>query len=90
MFGNASLHIFQLRPTFFVKRFQLHALYSRKNGGVVRAPKEVLHKLQVLIKLLHGGTCGAEFVEQSKTLPNSGEVMSVAGCTHKKIEKIVL
>jgi len=28
-------------------------------GGVVRAPKEVLHKLQFFVELLHGGVCGA-------------------------------
>ena len=33
-------------PRFLAKRFQLHALSSRKKGGVVRAPKELLHKLQ--------------------------------------------
>jgi len=32
----------------------------------VRAPKEVLHKLQFFVELLHGG---AEFVEQSQTPP---------------------
>jgi hypothetical protein len=39
VFGTAPLHV------FLVKRFQLHALYLMKNGGVVRAPKEVLHEL---------------------------------------------
>jgi hypothetical protein len=32
-------------PRFLAKRFQLHALCLMKNGGVVRAPKEVLHEL---------------------------------------------
>ena len=36
----------------------------------MRAPKEVLHKLQFFVELLHGGVCGAEFVEQSQTGPN--------------------
>jgi hypothetical protein len=31
----------------------------RKKGGVVRAPKRVLHTLQVFVELLHGGVCGA-------------------------------
>ena len=57
-----------LRSTFFssalyflAKRFQLHALCSRKKGGVVRAPKEVLHKLQFFMELLHGRVCRAEW-----------------------------
>jgi len=60
---------FSSAPRFSAKQFQLHALCSRKNSGVVRAPKEVLHKLQFFVKLLHGGVCGAEFVEQSQTPP---------------------
>ena len=32
-------------PRFLAKQFQLHAFSSRKIGGVVRAPKKVLHKL---------------------------------------------
>jgi len=40
----------------------------------VRAPKEVLHKLQFFVELLHGGVCGAEFVEQSQTPPKPLEV----------------
>ena len=60
---------FSSAPCFLAKRFQLHALCSRKKGGVVRAPKEILHKLQFFVKLLHGGVCGAEFVEQSQTPP---------------------
>jgi len=43
---------------FLAKRFQLHALSSRKKGGVVRAPKEVLHKL-FFVELLHSRVCGA-------------------------------
>jgi len=39
---------------FLAKWFQLHALSSRKNGGVMRAPKEVLHKLQFFVELLYG------------------------------------
>jgi len=50
--------------------FQLHALSSRKKGRVVRglrASKEVLHKLQFFVEVLHGEVYGAEFVEQSQT-----------------------
>jgi hypothetical protein len=54
---------------FLAKQFQLYALSSRKNGGVVRAPKEALHELQFFVELLHGGVCGAEFVEQCQTPP---------------------
>jgi len=50
---------FSSAPRFLAKRFQLHALSSRKKGGVVRAPKEVLHKLQFFVELLHDGVCGA-------------------------------
>jgi hypothetical protein len=56
---------FSSAPHFLAKWFQLHALCSRKKGGVVRAPKEVLHELQFFVELLHGGVCGAEFMEQS-------------------------
>ena len=34
----------------------------------MRAPKEVLYKLQFFMELLHGEVYGAEFVEQSQTL----------------------
>ena len=34
----------------------------------MKAPKEVFHKLQFFVELLHGGVCGGEFVEQSQTL----------------------
>ena len=61
---------FSSAPRFLAKQFQLHALYSRKKGGVVGAPKEVLHKLQFFVELLHGGVCGAEFVKQSQTAPD--------------------
>jgi len=54
---------FSSASRFLAKRFQLHALGSRKKGGVVRAPKEVLHKLQFFVELLHGGVYRAEFVE---------------------------
>jgi len=47
-----------------------HPLSSRKKSGVVRAPKEVLHKLQFFVELLHGGVCGAKFVEQSQAPPS--------------------
>jgi len=50
---------FSSAPCFLAKRFQLHALSSRKKSGVVRAPKEVLHKLQFFVELLHGGVYGA-------------------------------
>jgi len=59
---------FSSTPRFLVKQFQLYALSSRKKGGVVKAPKEVFHKLQFFVELLHGGVCGGEFVEQSQTL----------------------
>jgi len=36
----------------------------------MRAPEEVLHKLQFFMKLLHDGVYEAEFVEQSQTSPN--------------------
>jgi hypothetical protein len=29
----------------------------------MRAPKEVLHKLQFFVELLYSGVCGAEFAE---------------------------
>ena len=61
---------FSSAPHFLVKQFQLHALSLRKNGGVVKAPKEVLYKLQFFVELLYGRVCGAEFVKQSQTLPN--------------------
>jgi len=54
---------------FLAKRFQLHALSSRKKGGAVRAPKEVLNELQFFVELLHDGVYGAEFVEESQTPP---------------------
>jgi hypothetical protein len=31
--------------------------------GVMRAPEEVVHKLQFSVELFHGGVCEAEFVE---------------------------
>jgi hypothetical protein len=55
VFGTALLRIFSFAPRFLAKRFQLHALSSRKKGGVVRAP----HKLQFFVELLYGGVCGA-------------------------------
>jgi hypothetical protein len=54
---------------FLAKQFQLYALSSRKKGGVVRASQEVLYELQFFVELLHGGVCGAEFVEQCQTPP---------------------
>jgi len=50
---------FGFAPIFLAKRFQLHALRSKKNGGVVRAHKRVLHRLQFFMELLHSGVCGA-------------------------------
>ena len=44
---------------FLVKRFKLHALYSRKKREIVIAPKDVLHKLQFFMELLHDRVCGA-------------------------------
>jgi len=58
---------FNSAPRFLAKQFQLHALSSRKNDGVVRASKEVLHELQFFVELLHGRVCGAEFVQQRQT-----------------------
>jgi len=40
-----------------------------KKGGAVRAPKEVLQKLQFFVELLLSGVCGAEFVEQCQIPP---------------------
>ena len=45
VFGIALLLVFYSAPRFLAKQFQLQALSSRKNGGVVRAPKELLHEL---------------------------------------------
>jgi len=54
------LHVFfSSVPRFLAKRFQLYALSSRKKSGAVRAPKEVLHKLQFFMELFHGEVCGA-------------------------------
>jgi hypothetical protein len=50
---------FSFAPYFLVKQVQLNTLCLRKKSRVVRAPKGVLYKLQVFIKLLHGGVCGA-------------------------------
>jgi hypothetical protein len=64
-----------LYSTFFSQTVSaLHALSLKKKGGVVRAPKEVLHKLQFFMELLHGGVCGAEFVKQSQTPPKNNEM----------------
>jgi len=43
VFGTALLFS-SFALCYLAKRFQLHVFSSRKNGGVVRAPKEVLHK----------------------------------------------
>jgi len=67
---------FSSAPRFLAKRFQLHALSSRKKGGVVRTPKEVLHKLQFFVELLYGRVCGAEFTKQSQTPPKFGVRMN--------------
>jgi len=50
---------FSSAPYFLDKQFLLHTLTSRKKSGAVRAPKEVLHKLQFFVELLYGGVCGA-------------------------------
>jgi hypothetical protein len=47
-----------LRSTFLAKQFQHHILCSRKDR-VVRASKEVLHKLQFFVELLHSKVCEA-------------------------------
>jgi len=67
VFGLLCSMFFSSAPCFLGKRFQLHALSSRKKGGVVRAPKEVPHELQFFLELLYSGVCGAEFVEQCQT-----------------------
>jgi hypothetical protein len=46
----------------------MHSVRGKK-GRVVRAPKEVLYKVQFFVELLHGRVYGAEFVEQSQTSP---------------------
>ena len=54
------LHIFQLRFMFFSQIVLTpHTHSSRKNGGVMRALKEILHKLSV--ELLHGEVHRTEF-----------------------------
>ena len=50
---------------FLAKRFQLHALRSRKKSEVVRA--HYTNSNFLCVELLHGGVYGAEFVEQSQT-----------------------
>jgi len=56
---SAPLHAFL--PNGFCST---HTVQEKKRG-VVRAPKEVLHKNLKFVELLHGGVCGAEFMEQS-------------------------
>ena len=70
--GLLRFMFFSIVLCFLAKQFQLHALCSRKKGGVVRAPKGVLHKLQVFVELLHGEVYGAEFAEQFQTPPICG------------------
>jgi len=60
---------FQLRSTFFSQTVSAPRTRFKKKGGVVRAPKEVLHELQFFMELLHSRVCGAEFVEQCQTPP---------------------
>ena len=55
----SALRFSSSTPCFLAKRFQLHALGSRKKGGVVKAPKEVLYKLQFFMELLYSVVCGA-------------------------------
>jgi len=69
VFGNALLYVFQHRSILYSQTVSAPRTQFEKKGGVVRAPKEVLHKLQFFVELLHGGVCGAEFVEQSQTPP---------------------
>jgi hypothetical protein len=48
-----------LRSTFFSQTVSAPRTLFKKKGGVVRAPREVLHKLQFFMELPHGGVCGA-------------------------------
>jgi hypothetical protein len=52
---------------FFSQTVSAPRTLFEKNGGVVRAPKEVLHKLQFFVELLYGEVYRAEFMEQSQT-----------------------
>ena len=64
--GLLCSKFFSSASRFLAKRFQLHALSSRKKGGVVRAPKEVLHNFSFL------WSCSTvEFVKQSQTPPKA-------------------
>jgi len=69
VYGTALLHVFQLRSKFFSQTVSAPRTQFEKKGGVVRAPKEVLHELQFFVELLHSGVYGAEFVEQCQTPP---------------------
>ena len=55
MFGIAPLHVFQLRSTIFSQTVSAPRTQFEKNGGVVRAPIEVLYELQFFVELLHDG-----------------------------------
>ena len=48
-----------LRSTFFSQTVSTPCTLFEEKGGVVRAPKDVFHKLQSFVELLHGGVCGA-------------------------------
>jgi hypothetical protein len=55
VFGTAPLHIFQLYSTFFSQMVSASCtLFEEKKGGVMKAPKEVLHKLQFFVELFAG------------------------------------
>ena len=46
---------FQLRSTFFSQTVSVPYTQFEKKCGVVRAPKELLYKLQFFMELLHNG-----------------------------------
>jgi hypothetical protein len=57
--STAPLQVFQLRFMLFGQKASLPRTLFEKKGIVRRAPKEVLHKLQFFVELLHIGVCGA-------------------------------
>jgi hypothetical protein len=72
---TVPLHVFPAPlHVFLAKQFQLHVLCSRKKNEVVRARKEVLHKLYFFVKLLRGRVCGA--------VPNSLDGLSLNNCSN--------
>jgi len=67
VFGTALLHIFQLCFTFFSQTVSApRTQFEKKEWSC-----DVLHELQFFAKLLHGGVCGAKFMEQCKTPPDA-------------------